>query len=83
MALIATDLKDGATYRAKKPIKKWTFQHGEHFNDRIIIWRNDTHVQYDGPAVRTGSKYPKITVEEFLQWAGTEVEDIPVADIEF
>lgn len=67
------DLQVGKTYRARKPRKAGTF--GNVYNDRTIIWRDKTLVQYDGPAVPDGRHYPKISIEAFLAWADREVQE--------
>lgn len=69
--LIASDIKLGATYRAKKPIKNgW----GE-YNDRTIIYLSANQVQYDGVAVKIGQTRPVISMDKFLSWAGHEIAD--------
>lgn len=69
------ELKVGATYRAKRPRRMFNFVDGDHFNDRTIIWIGLCEVQYDGPAVKIGSKYPKVTIEAFRKWAGKMLPD--------
>ena len=61
----------GRTYRAKRPANS-----GGLVNDRLIIWKSQdgSLVQYDGPAVRLGATYPKVTSDKFSEWAG---EDVP------
>ena len=65
-------LEVGATYRAKKPAKIWSFATGPCMNDRTILWISPggARIQYDGPAVRNGLHYPLVTREAFLKWAG-------------
>ena len=68
--LSADDLVCGATYRGKRPRR-----YGDGYNDRTIIFGPAWgRVQYDGPAVRNGRHYPSVTVEQFLNWAGSRVE---------
>ncbi len=58
-------------YRAKKPA-----QAGYGFvNDRQVLHVGPTSVQYDGPAVRNGGHYPKVSHEKFLTWAAADVTD--------
>ena len=64
------DIKEGRTYRAKKPANCKGF-----FNDRTVIYVGHFDVQYDGPAVSNGSHYPSVTKEKFLKWAGRDVTD--------
>lgn len=70
MALKAEDIQVGKTYRAKRPVQ---YLFGD-YNDRTVIWMgaNGT-VQYDGPAVKIGQKYPSVSMEKFLKWASHEV----------
>ena len=60
----------GHTYRAKRPANA-----AGCVNDRQILWVSvcGTLVQYDGPAVRFGAYYPKITSGKFSEWAGEDV----------
>ena len=60
----------GRTYRAKKPANC-----GGYINDRQVLWSNGEVVQYDGPAVANGRKYPKVTMDDFKAWAGKDVTD--------
>lgn len=71
--LTAEALRTGKTYRAKKPRKAGVF--GDLYNDRTILWRDKTWIQYDGPAVPDGRHYPKISIEAFLAWADREVQE--------
>lgn len=66
---IPLPLRVGATYRGKKPRK---YLDGS-FNDRTILWVGQGRVQYDGPAVKDGSKYPSVTHAQFWAWADHEV----------
>ena len=65
----------GKTYRAKKPLRRYSLLLGHHYNDRTIIWMGGGRVQYDGPAVAVGRHYPSVTEAEFLAWAGEVMED--------
>lgn len=70
--LEAKDIQAGKTYRGKNPTKVGFFQE---VNDRYVL-RVSSHrlfVQYDSPAVKDGSQYPTVTMEDFLQWASHEV----------
>jgi len=70
----ATDLKVGNTYRAKKPAPAGSMFKPV-YNDRQILWisMDKSIVQYDGPAVPFGRRFPKISIEKFLRWAGEDV----------
>ena len=72
--LTAADLKVDRTYRAKQPAKAGD-EAKPCYNDRTIMWMGGNVVQYDGPSVRFGRNYPKITVEVFLAWASHDVTD--------
>ena len=63
-------LELGRAYRAKKPRNS-----GGLVNDRTIVWIGTFEVQYDGPAVKFGSKYPRISKEDFRAWAERDVTD--------
>lgn len=67
------DLKAGHVYEAKKPKKGWDGL----VNDRQIMWmsRGEDRVQYDSPSVDHGRRFPIISVEAFLKWAGQDVTD--------
>lgn len=67
------ELKAGRTYRAKNPRRAGTF--GRLVNDRAVIWVGSTTVQYDGPAVPIGGRYPTVSREKFLAWAARDVTD--------
>ena len=67
-----TDLNVGVWYRAKKP-KVITVGFSSEPNDRQIIWMGNGFVQYDGPSVKNGKKFPKITVDKFMKWAASEL----------
>lgn len=65
------DLRVDATYRAKRPR-----HYGDGiYNDRTIIWRGETTVQYDGPAVKFGQSYPRVSIKKFLRWASHEITE--------
>lgn len=69
-----SDLKVGNTYRAKKPAPAGNL-FSPRYNDRQIIWMSDDKsvVQYDGPAVPFGRRFPKIPTEKFLKWVGEDI----------
>ena len=74
MPLESKDLVVGKTYRAKKPKKSNLFS--DDLNDRTILWKGTTQVQFDGPEVKQGSKYPRLDIEKFLKWADKEVPSV-------
>jgi len=39
-------------------------------NDRVIRYVGMYNVQYDGPSVANGRKYPLMKFEDFEKWAG-------------
>lgn len=63
----------GKNYRAKKPRK--CLDGG--YNDRTVLYIDKfrTIVQYDSPTVANGRHYPKISMEQFVKWAGKEISD--------
>ncbi|MEH3398773.1 hypothetical protein ELP90_10420 [Enterobacter hormaechei subsp. xiangfangensis] len=68
------EIKVGRTYRAKRPRGTGTiFQ--PLVNDRTVIWIGMNELQYDGPAVKNGSHYPRISLEKFRAWAERDVTD--------
>lgn len=69
-------LQVGRIYRAKKPGKVSGGISGL-VNDRYITWisSDGSEVQYDGPVVKIGSRYKKISREKFLAWASHDVSD--------
>lgn len=69
-ALTADDIRVGKTYRAKKPVMS-----ALGYNDRTVIHKGQRTVQYDGSAVKLGSRYPTVPMEKFLRWASHEVEE--------
>jgi hypothetical protein len=70
--LTRADLVVGATYRAKRPRQVGTVFNGG-LNDRTILWIGLAEVQYDGPAVANGRKYPRVMISDFLKWAGEKL----------
>lgn len=70
----AEDIKLGRCYAAAKPAPVGA---EGLLNDRQIKWINDTRtrVQYDGPAVRHGSRYPVLALEKFAEWAAADITD--------
>lgn len=64
----------GRTYRAKKPAPAGPL-FDQHVNDRTVIYVGMYDVQYDGPSVAFGRKYPKVSREAFLKWADRDVTD--------
>lgn len=67
-------LEAGKTYRGRHPQARYDITLGEKvWNDRTIVWANQTHVQYDGPAVSFGRHFPRVTREKFARWAGQEI----------
>ena len=65
------ELKVGRCYRSKKPAVAGGF----FVNDREIKYISDLCVQYDGPSVPIGRRYPSISKEKFLAWAERDVTD--------
>lgn len=68
------EIKVGRTYRAKKPRPAGTFLES-FFNDRTVLWVGASEIQYDGPSVANGRKYPRVSREAFEKWAGEDVTD--------
>lgn len=64
------EILKGRVYRAKNPAHVDGF-----FNDRQVLYVTDYSVQYDGPAVGRGRKYPMVSREKFEAWAATDVSD--------
>lgn len=66
------DLKVGHVYKAKRSrvVGSLVFPY---WNDREIIWMGITDLQYDGPTVKTGQRFPKMDIKKFLEWAGEDV----------
>lgn len=65
------ELKVGRTYRAKKP----GMAGGAYVNDRTILYIGTYTVQYDGPCVREGARYPTVDIADFQAWADRDVTD--------
>nr|WP_279077291.1 hypothetical protein [Hafnia alvei] len=63
-------LAAGRTYRAKKPRNA-----GWLVNDRTVIYIGSDSLQYDGPSVKAGSKYPSVSKVKFIEWADRDVTD--------
>lgn len=72
-ALTADDIRSGRLYRGKKPKRAGIFSN--EWDDRVVLWISSdrTIVQYDSYAVRNGCKYPKSSMEKFLQWVDREL----------
>lgn len=69
-------LSVGRVYRAKKPgVIHTGFLQPSLINDRVILHISEEFVQYDGPAVGLGRRFPRVTKEAFLKWAGQDVTD--------
>lgn len=66
----------GRVYRGKKPAVIYPgFLQPGLINDRVILHLSEEYVQYDGPAVALGRKFPRVTKQAFLKWAGKDVTD--------
>lgn len=52
--------------------KVYTSRKGSRSPYRVIIWisADGEKVQYDGPAVRWGQRFPVVSRAAFLKWAG-------------
>lgn len=68
----ALKIQVGRAYRGKRPSNA-----GGLANDRTVIWIGviEDAVQYDGPAVRDGARFPKVKHADFLRWADRDVTD--------
>ncbi len=66
-------VKVGCTFAAKKPRTVNPF--APLLDDRQVLYVDhvDGIVQYDSPTVRRGAKYPKVSMDAFLRWAGEDV----------
>jgi len=64
------NLEKGRVYRAKKPGNC-----GGYYNDRHVLYLSSNVVQYDGPAVASGRRYPKVARDVFERWVGDDVTD--------
>ena len=74
------ELKVGRTYRAKKP-RPAGGGLTAFVNDRTIMWIGSCELQYDGPSVKFGRHYPRVSIEEFRTWADRDVTDqLPEGD---
>ena len=75
MFLSESDIQVGRSYRAVKPRSTGMFS--GLFNDRTILWMSHDRafVQYDGPEVDNGRRYPKMPMSDFLKWALRDVTD--------
>lgn len=77
----ADDIKPGRCYAAAKPAPcRAPFGQPRLMNDRQVKWMSTDKktLQYDGPAVRQGAKYPMVTTADFAAWAGRDVtEEMP------
>ncbi|MCH0685638.1 hypothetical protein KVQ01_11465 [Escherichia coli] len=67
-------IKVGRTYRAKKP-RAAGLLFSPLVNDRTVIWVGFRELQYDGPSVKNGSHYPRVSIDKFLAWADRDVTD--------
>lgn len=66
----------GRVYRAKKPAGIWvSFPPTRLVNDRKVLWADEDTVQYDGPAVKLGHRYPKVPKDKFVAWASHDCTD--------
>ena len=45
--------------------------------NRLVIWISPsrTQVQYDSDAVKDGRPYPRVSMEQFLSWAGNALQE--------
>lgn len=76
MTLQANDIQVGRVYSAKRPtVNGWL---EPLINDRSVRWIDSgkTLVQYDGPSVARGRKFPVVAMEKFLSWARADVTDL-------
>lgn len=71
--LTEKDIKIGRVYEAKKPQRSACGL----VNDRQVEYISSAgnYVQYDGPSVAPGRRFPTVTMEQFLKWAGKDVTD--------
>lgn len=76
MTLTAADIQVGRSYSAKRPQRYGMFP--MLLGDRQVKYINPAFgdVQYDSPSVRTGRKYPTVTMEKFLKWAKEDVTSL-------
>ena len=73
--LTAADIKVGRCYSAKRPQEYGLFP--RLLGDRQVKWINQAtgDVQYDSPSVKSGRRFPTVTMEKFLKWAKADVTD--------
>lgn len=76
VGLTAKDILPGRCYEAKRPAPSGFIP--QLCNDRQVKWVSPTsdYVQYDSPTVRYGRRYPKVSMEKFLTWAGRDVTSL-------
>lgn len=72
--LESKDLIVGHVYKGKNPRKTGSFLEPV-WNDREVVWIGIMEVQYDGPTVKTGQKFPRVSIEKFLGWASEDITD--------
>ena len=71
LAATSLELIVGHVYEAKRPKSVGVFE--PLMNDRQIKWIYFDQVQYDSPSVAFGRKYPTVSKEAFLKWAGRDI----------
>jgi len=71
--MLKSDLIVNHIYAAKRPSSVGLFGY---YNDRQILWMGELSVQYDSPTVKDGRPYPKVSIENFLKWAGEDITKI-------
>lgn len=66
------NIKVGRTYRGKSPGYTKGF-----VNDRTVVWISNVlgELQYDGPAVGRGQRYPAVSIQDFTAWAAHDITD--------
>jgi hypothetical protein len=62
----------GKVYSAKRS-RRVFLGLSEFYADRQVLWVSDTEVQYDGPVVKPGARYPKISLDKFRNWAKEDI----------
>ena len=67
-------LAAGRVYRAKKPLPAGNAA-AAYFNDRKIVWMDETTVQYSSPSVTHGRPCPAMDRKAFEEWACRDVTD--------
>ena len=72
------DLVVGRAYRAKNP----AMANGFLVNDRVITWisSDGEQVQYDGPSVAMGRRFPIVSRGAFEKWASHDLTDALAID---